>query len=161
MASIAIYIGAAFAEVAGCFAFWAWLKLGKPIWWIFPGVFSLVIFALLLTKIDSDFAKKLGAKDIDDLKNLIKKQITSEYQNSLNVITKKDILKQLESSHSADLPQNLIEQETKIITQNLKKEDIEKHKDKNIKLAKSRIKIGLILNSLSNIVIPSKWSISC
>ena len=84
------------------------------------------------TKIDNDFAKKLGAKDINDLKNLIKKQITSEYQNSLNVITKKDILKQLESSHSVDLPQNLIEQETKIITQNLKKEDVEKHKDKNI-----------------------------
>mgnify|MGYP000844849414 FL=1 len=100
------------------------------------------------TKIDNDFAKKLGAKDIDDLKNLIKKQITSEYQNSLNVITKKDILKQLESSHSADLPQNLIEQETKIITQNLKKEDIERHKDKNVKLAKSRIKIGLILNEI-------------
>ena len=61
MASIAIYIGAAFAEVAGCFAFWAWLKLGKPIWWIFPGVFSLVIFALLLTKIDSDFAGRAFA----------------------------------------------------------------------------------------------------
>jgi len=100
------------------------------------------------TKIDNDFAKKLGAKDINDLKNLIKKQIMSEYQNSLNVITKKDILKQLESSHSVDLPQNLIEQETKIITQNLKKEDVEKYKDKNIKLAKSRIKIGLILNEI-------------
>jgi trigger factor len=100
------------------------------------------------TKIDNDFAKKLGAKDINDLKNLIKKQITSEYQNNLNVITKKDVLKQLESSYSVDLPQNLIEQETKIITQNLKKEDIEKYKDKNIKLAKSRIKIGLILNEI-------------
>jgi len=100
------------------------------------------------TKIDNDFAKKLGAKDVDDLKNLIKKQIMSEYQNSLNVITKKNILKQLESSHSVDLPQNLIEQETKIITQNLKKEDIEKYKDKNIKLAKSRIKTGLILSEI-------------
>ena len=65
------------------------------------------------TKIDNDFAKKLGTKDVNDLKNLIKKQITSEYQSNLNIITKKDILKQLESSHSVDLPQNLIEQETK------------------------------------------------
>jgi len=100
------------------------------------------------TKIDNDFAKKLGAKDINDLKNLIKKQITSEYQNNLNIVTKKDVLKQLESSYNVDLPQNLIEQETKIITQNLKKEDVEKYKDKNIKLAKSRIKIGLILNEI-------------
>ena len=100
------------------------------------------------TKIDNDFAKKLGTKDVNDLKNLIKKQITSEYQSNLNIVTKKDILKQLESSHRVDLPQNLIEQETKIITQNLKKEDVEKYKDKNIKLAKSRIKTGLILNEI-------------
>lgn len=30
---IAIYAGAALAEIAGCFAFWAWLKLDKPVWW--------------------------------------------------------------------------------------------------------------------------------
>jgi len=102
------------------------------------------------TKIDDEFAKKMGAKDVEDLKNLVKKQISNEYKSSLDAITKKDILKQIEKSHSLDLPPNLIEQETKIITHGQKKEDIEKNKEKNIKLAKSRIKTGLVLNEIAN-----------
>ena len=100
-------------------------------------------------KIDDEFAKKMGAKDIVDLKNLVKNQISKEYKGSLDSITKKDILEQIEKSHSLDLPPNLIEQETKVIAQGQKKEDIEKNKEKNTKLAKSRIKIGLILNEIA------------
>ena len=100
-------------------------------------------------KIDDEFAKKMGAKDIVDLKNLVKNQISKEYKGSLDAITKKDILEQIEKSHSLDLPPNLIEQETKVIAQGQKKEDIEKNKEKNTKLAKSRIKIGLILNEIA------------
>ena len=37
MTSFAIYLGAALAEIAGCFSFWAWLKLGKSAWWLLPG----------------------------------------------------------------------------------------------------------------------------
>ena len=44
-----VYIAAAFSEIAGCFAFWAWLRLGKSIWWVVPGVMALVLFAWLLT----------------------------------------------------------------------------------------------------------------
>ncbi len=99
-------------------------------------------------KIDNDLAKRLGAKDLEDLKSLIKKQTVSQYKNTLDTITKKSILDQIEKSHNVDLPPNLVDQETKIITQNLKKEDVEKNKDENTKLAKSRIKIGLILNEI-------------
>lgn len=52
--TIAAYIAAAFAEIAGCFAFWAWLKLGKSPWWLAPGVASLAVFAWLLTLVDSE-----------------------------------------------------------------------------------------------------------
>ncbi len=96
-------------------------------------------------KINDEFAKKMGAKSVEDLKTLVKKQISNEYKSSLAAITKKDILEQLEKSHSLDLPPNLIEQETKIISQSQKQED----KEKNIKLAKSRIKTGLILNEIA------------
>ncbi|MFT4027325.1 MAG: YnfA family protein [Novosphingobium sp.] len=48
-----IYLGAALAEIAGCYAFWAWLKLDKPVWWLAPGMASLALFAWLLTLIDS------------------------------------------------------------------------------------------------------------
>jgi len=101
------------------------------------------------TKIDNEFAKKIGAKDLDGLKNLIKKQISSEYKRSLDSITKRNILDQIEKSHTLDLPPNLVEQEIKMISQNLKKEDIDKNKEKNIKIAKSRIKIGIILNQIA------------
>ena len=97
-------------------------------------------------KIDDNFAKSMGAKDVKDLKNLIEKQISSQYLQALNSITKKEILDQIEKSHQLDLPQNLIDQEISIMTQNLKQEDKEKHKSQNEKLAKSRIKLGLLLN---------------
>ena len=100
------------------------------------------------TKIDDEFGKKLGAKDLNDLKELIRKQIKSQYQNTLETITKRKILEQLDKDHDVDLPQNLVEQEVKLLTQNIKKDDLEKNKKENLKLAKSRIKTGLILNEI-------------
>ncbi len=100
------------------------------------------------TKIDDEFGKKLGAKNLSDLKELIKKQIKTQYQNTLESITKRKILEQIDKDHDIDLPQNLVDQEMKILTQNLKKEDTEKNRKENIKLAKSRIKTGLILNEI-------------
>ena len=52
MPTIAAYIAAAIAEIAGCFAFWAWLRLDKSIWWLLPGIASLILFAILLTLVD-------------------------------------------------------------------------------------------------------------
>ncbi len=98
------------------------------------------------SQINDEFAKIMGAKDIKDLKSLIEKQISSQYSQALNSITKKEILDQIEKNHQVDLPQNLIDQEISIITQNLKTQDKEKHKSSNEKLAKSRIKLGLLLN---------------
>lgn len=61
MPAYAVYSLAALAEIAGCFAFWAWLKLDKPIWWLIPGVASLALFAWLLTLIDSEAAGRAYA----------------------------------------------------------------------------------------------------
>ncbi len=61
MQTIIAYIGAAIAEIAGCFAFWAWLRLGMSIWWVVPGLVSLALFAYLLTLVDSDAAGRAYA----------------------------------------------------------------------------------------------------
>jgi small multidrug resistance family-3 protein len=61
MLTIAAYIGAAIAEIAGCFAFWACLRLAKPFWLIMPGLASLTLFAYLLTLVDSDAAGRAYA----------------------------------------------------------------------------------------------------
>ncbi|MDC3021456.1 hypothetical protein OAZ96_01850 [Pelagibacteraceae bacterium] len=100
------------------------------------------------TKINDEFGKKLGAKDLNDLKDLIKKQIKSQYQNTLETITKRKILEQIDKDYDIDLPQNLIDQELKLLNQNLKKDELEKSKNENYKIAKTRIKTGLILNEI-------------
>ena len=98
------------------------------------------------TKIDDIFAKNVGAKDLNDLKSLVEKQISAQYKQSLDSITKKEILDQIEILHKTALPKNLVDQEVHSMTHHLKKEEIEKHKEKNLKIAESRIKLGLILN---------------
>lgn len=59
--TIAAYVGAALAEIAGCFAFWAWARLDKPALWLAPGMVSLALFAWLLTLVDSAFAGRAYA----------------------------------------------------------------------------------------------------
>lgn len=61
IASVAVYLAAAMAEIAGCFAFWAWLRLDKSPLWLMPGILSLAAFAFLLTRIDSAFAGRAYA----------------------------------------------------------------------------------------------------
>ena len=57
----AIYAGSALAEIAGCFAFWAWLRLEKSPIWLIPGLISLAVFAYLLTLVDSAAAGRAYA----------------------------------------------------------------------------------------------------
>lgn len=59
--ALLVYGAAAAAEIAGCFSFWAWLRLGKPVWWLVPGLASLAVFAYLLTLIESSAAGRAYA----------------------------------------------------------------------------------------------------
>lgn len=61
MPIVLAYVGAAIAEIAGCFAFWAWLKLDKSAWWLVPGMAALALFAYLLTLIDAEHAGRAYA----------------------------------------------------------------------------------------------------
>jgi small multidrug resistance family-3 protein len=56
-----VYVAAAIAEIAGCFAFWAVFRLGKPVFWLVPGLASLVVFAYLLTLVEAAFAGRAYA----------------------------------------------------------------------------------------------------
>lgn len=56
-----IYCAAALAEIAGCFSFWAWLKLGRSVGWVAPGMLSLALFAWLLTLVPSGAAGRAYA----------------------------------------------------------------------------------------------------
>ncbi len=97
-------------------------------------------------KIDDNFAKNLGAKDLNDLKLLLQKQINEEYKNSLKLITKQQIFDQIEKIKLEEIPENLVEQEVKILSQGLNEEQLKNKKKGFEKKAKERIKVGLILN---------------
>ena len=97
-------------------------------------------------KIDDNFAKNLGAKDLNDLKTLISKQINDEYKNSLDQLAKNQILKEIEKIKVDEIPENLIEEEVKILSQGMEEEEAKKNKTKFTETAKTRIKTGLILN---------------
>ena len=97
-------------------------------------------------KIDDIFAKNLGAKDLKDLKELISKQIKDEYKNSLDQLSKNQILKEIEKIKVEELPDNLIEEEVKIISQGMSEDDVKKNKSKFTERARTRVKTGLILN---------------
>ena len=99
-------------------------------------------------KIDDQFAKTLGAKDLNNLKELVTNQIQNQYKMNLDALSKERILDQIEKLHKIDLPDNLVQQELALISQGLKKEDAEKNKKESEKIAKKRVKLGLILNEL-------------
>ncbi|MEQ1944068.1 YnfA family protein [Mesorhizobium sp. VNQ89] len=59
--TIPVFIAAALAEIAGCFAFWAWWRLDRSALWLIPGIASLIAFAWLLTLAESDAAGRAYA----------------------------------------------------------------------------------------------------
>lgn len=61
MGAVLTYILAAFAEIGGCFAVWAWLRLDRSPVWLIPGVASLMLFAWALTRVDAGFAGRAYA----------------------------------------------------------------------------------------------------
>ncbi|WP_095167984.1 YnfA family protein [Pseudomonas sp. Irchel 3H3] len=52
---------AALFEIAGCYAFWMWLRQDKSAWWMVPALLSLTLFALLLTKVEATYAGRAYA----------------------------------------------------------------------------------------------------
>ena len=97
-------------------------------------------------KIDDEFAKNLGAKDLKNLKDLITKQINDEFKNSLDTISSKQILDEIDKIKIDEIPENLKEQEIKILSQGMKEEELNKNKKNLENKALKRIKTGLILN---------------
>ena len=99
------------------------------------------------TIINDEFAKNLGAKDLNNLKDLISKQINDEFKNSLNLITKRKILEQIEKFKVEQLPQNLINEEIKILSQGMKEEDRNKNQKSLKSEAEKRVRTGLFLSA--------------
>ncbi len=56
-----LYAVAALAEIAGCFAVWAWMRNGASVVWLVPGMAALGLFAWLLALSPAGFAGRAYA----------------------------------------------------------------------------------------------------
>ncbi len=113
-------------------------------------------------KIDDNFAKKMGAKDLSELKSMIEKQISGEFENITSQLIKKEILDQLDKKFKMDLPKGMLEDELKNVEHTFIHEKMNetgekdhskiKLDDKDKKEAKSiaerRVKLALVLNQI-------------
>lgn len=61
ISNLLAFVASAFFEIAGCFAFWIWLRRGGSASTALLGVGSLVAFAVTLTRVDSPFAGRAYA----------------------------------------------------------------------------------------------------
>ncbi len=113
-------------------------------------------------KIDNNLAKNMGAKDLTDLKLIIEKQISKEYENITNQLVKKKILDQLDKQYKFDLPKGMVEEEKKTVEHTFVHEKMGKMKEKDHskiildakdkkeinKISERRVKLALILSHI-------------
>jgi small multidrug resistance family-3 protein len=61
LVEVAWFLLAAAGELAGCYAVWAVVRLGRSPWWLLGGAISLAGFAWALTRVQSTFAGRTFA----------------------------------------------------------------------------------------------------
>ncbi len=115
------------------------------------------------TKIDDEMAKKVGLKDLAELKENVKKQLSSKFDGSTRNLVKKDLMNQLDAGHKFDVPSIIVEQEFDEIWKSVKQskkegklEDEDANKsDKELEkeykeIALRRVRLGLLLTEIAS-----------
>ena len=122
-----------------------------------PSEFKVVIKSVHKSeesKLDDDFAKKLGAKDLADLKDKVEKNITSTYNDELFTIVKMRLFDKLESSLDFEVPTSMLNRELEVIKSQAsrvaaldskKKKDEKSLEESYSRIALRRVRIGLML----------------
>ena len=113
-------------------------------------------------KIDDAFAKNMGAKDLSDLKSMIEKQISKEFESITNQFCKKEILDQLDKQFKIDLPKGMLEAEVKTVEHTMVHEKMSEKGEKDHskiklddddqkevrKISERRVKLALVLSNI-------------
>ncbi len=116
------------------------------------------VFQVKTPELNDELAKKNNVKDIAELKNKIKESLQKSYDDRSNNILRKDLFDYLDKNLKFTLPQHLIENEEKIVSQNdnqavaddkEKDKSKEKKKPNNKEIATRRVKLGLFLASIA------------
>ncbi len=103
-------------------------------------------------KIDDEFAKHLGLKDLKALQDTIRKQIEHEAENSVRSLMKKQLFDELDKECKYDLPEQMVEAELEAILQQIRgvaEEEGEEPDDKTRaecqNMAERRVRLGILL----------------
>lgn len=125
-------------------------------------VFAVEVKAIRQPKeieINDEFAKSVGEKDLESLKENIKKRIAGDYENAAKLKLKRQLLDKLDEAYSFDVPAGLVEAEFKTIEEQYQRakklNQLDEH-EKNTpeadlleeykKIATRRVKLGLLLS---------------
>ena len=113
-------------------------------------------------KIDDNFAKNMGAKNLTDLKSMIEKQISKEFESITDQLVKKEILDQLDSKYKMELPKRMLDDEIKNVEHTFihekmnekgekdhSKVKLDENDKKEIKkISERRVKLALVLSNI-------------
>ena len=112
------------------------------------------------TKIDDEFAKSLGLKDLEQLRGLVRDQQSQELNNLTRTHMKRRLLDQLAAEHDFPVPQSMVDAEHENIMQQLRHEasheadpqaalaELEGEADEYRKIAERRVRLGLLLSEI-------------
>jgi len=113
--------------------------------------------------VDEEFAKSLGATDLDQLKEFLRERIGREYAGASRQKLKRDLLDQLEKVHSFELPPSLVEAEFNGIWKQLEEslqragktfadegKTEEEVREEYRKLAERRVRLGLVIGEIAD-----------
>ncbi|MFN3624063.1 MAG: trigger factor [Hyphomicrobium sp.] len=112
--------------------------------------------------VDDEFAKTLGAEDVEQLKKLVREQIAREYANVSRNKLKRQLLDELEKAHAFDLPPSLVDNEFAGIWQQLEQnlqragktfadegKSEEEVREEYRRIAERRVRLGLVIGEIA------------
>lgn len=111
-------------------------------------------------KLDDEMAKAFGAENVDNLKDLVRKQIQSEFDRAARMKMKRELLDKLEELHTFELPRSLVDREFEGIWRQVEarkkqdetSEDAGKSDDElraeYQKIAERRVRLGLVVGEI-------------
>ncbi|HEV2044011.1 MAG TPA: trigger factor, partial [Sphingomicrobium sp.] len=126
-------------------------------------VFSILVTEVKTageTKIDDEFAKTLGLKDLDQLTGLVRDQLQQELNGLTRTHMKRRLLDQLAADHDFDVPPSMVEAEFNNIMAQLRHEansdadpaaslkEIEAEAEDYRGIAERRVRLGLLLSEI-------------
>ena len=100
-------------------------------------------------KDDNELASKMGVKNVSELKEKIKKELTRYSEELSFAILKNQVIKKIISDYKFELPPTLVSREEEIIKKSMQENNKDEKNNKKTQLeAENKVKIGIVLSEI-------------